>query len=335
MAGLAAAHELSCHGVAAEIWEKSRGVSGRAGSRSRHGAIYDFGANFFKLDDPRVAELVQQVLPTDELARIDGDVDILHGDGSITPGDPATNAEAKWTYRSGIKTLGKLLQAAAPLAQLHVTTRIASLQGGEGGWELTDLDGAVHGPYAQVLLTPPAPQTADLLRTVGSRAAPVVAALEAVHYHRQFTFVLGYEERLPRTAGRHALVQLDGRHPIAWLSFEDDKPGHVAADRSVLVVQMAPGWSDERYACEPEALLPEVLAALRPVLPDPLPDPDWWDWQRWGCAQPTSALDPGVVTQLEPTGLFLAGDALAGKGRVVRAVRTGLDAAGRMLAQRR
>jgi predicted NAD/FAD-dependent oxidoreductase len=327
---MAAARFFSQAGHATEVWEKSRGVSGRAGTRTRHGSTFDFGANFFKLDDPEVAELVQHQLPAAELARIDGDVWIVDEHGAISAGDPRHNAEPKWTYRHGIKTLAKLLHADAFLAELHVTTRIAELRPEGGRWWLVDEEEVSHGPYEQILLTPPAPQTAALLRSAGLEEEPVTRALEGVHYHRQFTFVLGFDEVLARSLPFHALVNLDGRYEVAWMSYENDKPGHVADGCTVVVVQMAPPWSDERYGREPEALLPEVLESLRRVLPDPLPDPAWWDWQRWGCAHPTSAADAKAVRSAEDRGVFVAGDALVGKGRVTQAVRTGLAVARRM-----
>ena len=150
-------------------------------------------------------------------------------------------------------------------------------------------------------------------------------------YHRQFSFVLGFVTEVPRPdENLHALVNTDGGHAAAWLSFEHDKPGHVPPGQSVVVVQMAPWWSEERYEANRESLLPEVMAAVRTVLRD-LPDPDWWDFQRWGFAHPVGPVDTAALPAGEAVGLFLAGDGLAGRGRVPLALKSGLATARRIL----
>ena len=128
----------------------------------------------------------------------------------------------------------------------------------------------------------------------------------------------------------HALLNEDRRHAIAWIGFEGDKAGHVPSGQTILVVQMSPDWTMRKSEAEREALLPEVMRELRSVLQ--VPDPDWWDSQRWRYALPLSSWDPFSLKPFEAEGLFFAGDGQAGKGRVALAIRSGLDAAGRMLA---
>ena len=48
LSGLAAAFKLREQKVEVCLFEKSRGLSGRAASRSRNGCRYDYGANYFK-----------------------------------------------------------------------------------------------------------------------------------------------------------------------------------------------------------------------------------------------------------------------------------------------
>ena len=76
LSGLAAGWELSRRGLDVVVFEKSRGLSGRAASRG-HGAVrYDHGANFFRTSDPEVYTLVHEVLPTDDLVEIPGGVPV-------------------------------------------------------------------------------------------------------------------------------------------------------------------------------------------------------------------------------------------------------------------
>lgn len=326
--GLAAAWRLSRHGVPATVFEKSRGFSGRAATRRRGELCYDHGANFFRLDDPRVADLLQQQLPAEDLVEIPGDVHAFGTDDVIRPGDPAHNSVPKWTYRRGINTLGKLLAAGSAHADVRRQTRIATLVESDGRWFLHDDTGTSHGPFHAILITAPAPQAAELLRHSGIDAAP----LAALHYHLQFSFILGYDHTVQPDRDFHALVNTDGRHPLAWLSFEDDKPGHVPAGASVLVAQMSPDWSAARRDEPPETLLDEVVAHADALLPHAAGPPSWWDSQRWRYAHPAGRLDRAALAPLETRGIHLAGDALAGAGRVAKALATGLDAADRLHA---
>jgi predicted NAD/FAD-dependent oxidoreductase len=53
----------------------------------------------------------------------------------------------------------------------------------------------------------------------------------------------------------------------------------------------------------------------------------WFDKQRWKYAHPYCAADADEVHEAAPEGLFFAGDAFVGKGRVGRSIETGLRAA--------
>ncbi|MEM6911088.1 MAG: FAD-dependent oxidoreductase [Verrucomicrobiota bacterium] len=335
VAGLAAAWELSRNGRPAVVFEKSRGFSGRAASRSRSGVRYDYGANFFKLAEDRVGEVIRSHLPTEELVEIPGEVRVLTEDDEILPGDEKANAETKWTYSSGISTLGKLLAQAANRAEIVRETQIAEVMGSGQSWRLLSPAGESYGPFEQVLWTLPAPQSYQILKA-SSLEGSWLECLGECSYHRQFTFVLGYHHEPARPAGVHALVNLDQGHDIAWLSFEEDKPGHVPPGQSVLVVQMAPEWSAGEFASERELLLHEVVEKVAAILGSDWDQPDWWDSQRWKFAHPTRLLDRGLLEEEECAGLgfHFAGDALVGKGRVPLALGTGLEAADRLLGKR-
>tara|TARA_B100001109_G_scaffold213616_1_gene182059 strand:- start:873 stop:1256 length:384 start_codon:yes stop_codon:yes gene_type:complete len=117
------------------------------------------------------------------------------------------------------------------------------------------------------------------------------------------------------------------------MSFEEDKPGHIPEDNSVLVVQMSPAWSSRRLERPPEDILPEVLENVSVLLPEVAQTPDWWDSQRWMLASPSSAVNLEALRTGEQENLFFAGDGLCGRGRVPLAMSSGLDAARRVAAK--
>lgn len=333
VSGLAAAWSLSRSGWCSTLHEKSRGLAGRAATRRRGEHCYDHGANFFRLDDAGIHELLTEHLPANELVEITGDVWTFDAQGNISPGDPAHNAVSKWSYRRGIKTIGRLLADDSPHAEVRRESQVTCIDKQDDGWMLVDAQGQAHGPHSILLMTPPAPQSMHLLNDCPAVTAELLAELGRINYHRQFCFVLGYDSPALEHRDYHALLNLDGQHEVSWLSFEEDKAGHVPPGQSVVVVQMSPAWSSPRYAHEREGLLPEVMEAVCRLLGQDLPEPAWWDSQRWAYACPMNALQPEILQKAEAAGLFFAGDATVGKGRVSLALRSGLEVADRIKAR--
>lgn len=329
VSGLAAAFELSTTEAEVVVFEKSKGLSGRAASRTREGCRYDHGANYFKVDGNGVARLLFEDLPTDDLCRIVGDIHVFDGGGVVSPGDPAQNATAKWSYRGGISAVGKLLVETAEIDVRH-ERRIVAVAGGEKEWLLRDEFGGETGPFDAVLLTPPAPQAAALL---GDESAPELAeALGAVEYHSQFSVLLNLPGTIALPGEAYALINCDRTHEIAWISLENRKAGHVPSGQTLLIVQMSPDWSAAHFD-DPQGNIIERAWSAADALVGGLPRPRWADAQRWKFAHPKNRLDESVARSAEPEGLFVAGDALVGKGRVSKSIRTGIEAAERMKAE--
>ncbi|NBC00446.1 MAG: FAD-dependent oxidoreductase [Bacteroidetes bacterium] len=333
IAGCAAAFALRDTAARVTLIDKARGVSGRATTRRRDKIRYDHGANFFKLKKERHRTLVHDLLPSEGLVRVQRPLCTFTAAGECTP-IPETEENQAWTYRGGIHTLGKHL-ATASGATVHLRTRIAKIHQAEGAWAVEATDGRSFGPFDQLLLTPPAPQTADLL--AGSDlppalAGPLIEALRASSYESLHTLILGYHERWARTHPFYGFANADGAYPIGWLSFEEDKPGHVPADQRVLICQMQAGWSEERFDMPPEELAPVAATHAADLLKAPAAaHPDWVDHQRWRYAQPTAAAATDVLSQAAPQGLFFAGDFMVGQARVPHALQSGLDVAAAMV----
>lgn len=325
-AGLAAAWSLRTAACEVTVFEKSRGFSGRAATRGRYGVRYDHGANYFKPTSDRVERLVREHLPTDDLVDIGRDVWTFDAEGTVAPGRDGD--APKWTYRQGISTLGKLL-ARRGSAVIHTETRVERLDRSGDTWTVVSDENDGFGPFDAVLLTPPAPQTEALLRAsaVDGAAEAVLGGLQAADYSAQFTVVLAYDRRIRRPGDFYALINTDREHAIAWMSFEQDKPGHVPEGNSVLIVQMAPHWTADRLETDPDVFVPDVKSMAADVLDADLRRPSWYDTQRWRYALPTAPADADALDAGREVGLFFAGDYVAGKGRVGRALETGLDAA--------
>ena len=330
--GCAAAWALRDADVSVTIFEKSRGVAGRAATRGRHGARYDHGANYVTPTSRRVRTLITETLPTAALVDIDRPVWTFDADGTLHPPD-RESASPKWTYRQGVSTLGTLL-ADASEAAIHHQVRIQAVnRTTDGDWRLTDTDGETHGPFDTVLLTPPAPQTADILRQ-GTFAADVqsdlVEAMEAAKYVSQFACIFAVDRGLDLPGDAYGYRSTGDDSPLAWVGVENAKPGHVPDGETLLVVQTAPAWTAPRVDTDPADVLPDVQAAVEGVLDVDLSPLAWTDTQRWRYALPVSGMDRDAQAAGEHLGLFVAGDGVVGTGRVGHALESGLDAADRL-----
>ena len=324
-AGTGAAYALRNVPVDVTILEKSRGVGGRAATRRRNGCRYDHGANYVKDPDQRTVDLLRS-LGTDGLVGVDGPVWTFDADGSISESD---RPEAhKWTWEAGITQLAKRLLAETD-AMVEKTIRVAGLAEVDGGWTLTDTGGGEHGPFDAVLLTPPAPQTADLLAatdsaTLGDQITDVEAAVRDVPYRTIRSVLLHYPFELDRPY--YALVDTSGEHDVGWVSREECKPGHVPAGESLLVVQLSPEWSTAHYDDPLDEVAPVVAEKVATLLDDDrLCDPDWVDDQGWRYALPDAGVDADAVSTAAEAGLHVAGDWVAGEARVHAALRDGIE----------
>jgi predicted NAD/FAD-dependent oxidoreductase len=334
-AGVGAAYALRDADATVTVVEKSGGVCGRAATRRKNGCRYDHGANYLKDADRRTEALLYE-LGDDGLAEIEEPVWTFDGDGEISPGDGRDSRKFTWT--EGITQLAKRLLDRTD-ATVHRRTRIEAIEreveGVAGGeWTLVDADGERHGPFDALLLTPPAPQTAALLRATeweDDRLGQLVEAVEAVPYRTIRTVVLHY----PFCESRpwYGLVNTDREHAVGWLSREECKAGHVPDGESLLIAQMSPTWSEERYDDPLGDVADDVADRVARLLGDErYRDPDWVDDQGWRYALPDAAVDREATERVADAGLYVAGDWVVGEGRVPEALWNGHDVGERIAA---
>ena len=335
-AGLTAAWHLRTSSAEVKLFEKSRGYTGRAATRS-HGAVrYDFGANYLAGVSGRVRTLITETLPTDRLATIERPVWTFNGAGVISP--PDEGAGPRWTYDGGVNTLGKLMVQEGALGVVR-TTRIRHLEAVAGGWQLHSTEGEVHGPFDAVLCTAPAPQAATIMQrsqATGDAKRDLQACAKALNeaaYAPQFAYVLGCEAPIDRPEAFYGLRSASGDHPVAWISFEEDKPGRVPAGQSVLVVQMSASWTAPRVDTDPAVHIEAVQEQVAGVLGTALPPIGWTDAHRWRYAFPTTPPDAALLDDTAASGLYFAGDYRIGAGRVGRAMESGWAQAERIEAR--
>lgn len=306
------------------VLEKSGGVCGRAATR-RHGELtYDYGANYLKDENERVVELVTETLDTEGLVDIEEPIYTFDASGTVSPGREPTGK--KWTYRRGLTQIAKRLFSRTT-ATVHRRTHVESLRRHEDGrWTLVDTDGTAWGPFDCVLLNPPAPQTASLLRDAAWHSPvreAVIETIEAAEYRTVWTALLHYEFDLD--VPYYGLVNPGKDHAVGWISREECKPGHVPNGESLLVVQANQSWSVENYDADPDDNVAELAAYTGDIVGDDrLRTPGWSDHQGWRYALPETGVETGPLDSAAREGLYCLGDWVAGEARLHAALANGL-----------
>jgi predicted NAD/FAD-dependent oxidoreductase len=311
------------------VLEKSGGLNGRGATRRHDDLTYDYGANYLKSDDERVNGLVRDVLGEDDLVDAAEPVYTFDRAGEVSEGRDAD--EHKWSYEAGLTQIAKRLFGDTD-ARVERRTEVERVAREDGQWHLTDTDGGEWGPFDTLVLNPPAPQTADLLRGADwddERREALLDAVEDVEYRSIWTAVLHYEFELDLPY--YALVNVDKAHEVGWISREECKAGHVPRGESLLVVQANHGWSVERYDDDPTENVAALAAHTAEIIGDPrLAEPDWSDHQGWRYALPEGGVLSGPVQSAEEAGLWCVGDWVAGEARLHAALRTGLETGERL-----
>lgn len=307
------------------VLEKSGGLCGRAATRRQGDLTYDYGANYLKSDDERVVELVTETLDDEGLVDVTEPVYTFDADGAVSPGRDAD--EHKWSYRRGLTQIAKRLFGRTD-ATVHRRTRVETVRRAGERWELDDADGETWGPFDVLLLNPPAPQTAELLRDAeweSSTRGALVDAVGDVAYRSVWTAVLRYPFAVDLPY--YGLVNTDKEHAVGWISREECKAGHVPDGETLLVVQANDEWSVERYDDDPAANVADLAEHAAAIVGDErLADPAWTDHQGWRYALPEGGVDRGPIDSARREDLHLLGDWVAGEGRLHAAIANGLDA---------
>ncbi|KAB7515286.1 NAD(P)-binding protein [Halosegnis rubeus] len=325
------------------VLEKSGGVCGRAATRRRgdYEYVYDYGANYVKDDDERVTDLLTEQLDSDGLVDASEPIYVFEDDGEIQEGRDAD--DHKWSYERGLTQIAKRLFGETD-ADIHRRTRVETIERDGEQWRLHATDGGggdsasdatagdSWGPFDALLVNPPAPQTAQLLRDADwdhDVRETLAEACEAVPYRSVYTTVLGYEFDLD--APYYGLVNVDKNHEVGWLSREECKAGHVPDGQSVLVVQANHQWSLDHYDDDPESNVAALADHAADIVGDDrLRDPAWSDHQGWRYALPDDGVAHGPVDSAESHGLYCLGDWVGGEARLHVALRNGLDTGERL-----
>ncbi len=306
--------------------EKSRGVSGRAASRTHNNLSFDHGAQAFEMGSEVVERFIRG-LEIDGLLEIEKPIWTFDIMGMLQPGDPLKNAKAKWSVDGGIKHLGKGIEK-----KLHCLIlkehKLEYLQRKGNKWCLCTADTEFED-FDKVLFTIPGPQASRIIERSGmdrSWRDWLAIKLRAASYRSILSFAFSWDEKLFEEASYSALINSDRMHQVTWIGLEHQKPGRTDGNSSLLVCQMSPDWSTLHFRKSIEQVKEDVLSFISEIVGFDLPEPIYSNRQGWLYAIPDSVIDRDELAPLHSEGLFFAGDSFVG-GRIHLAMEDGINMA--------
>lgn len=295
VSGLLLARTLKERGARVLVLEKSRGVGGRMSTRRSGEAVFDQGAQFFTVHDPRLAALVSEWESEQAVARWDSE------------------NHPRWIARPSMTGLAKLLARNLPIKLGHNATAVS--RHGCGCWEI-DVEGEGMVRAERVVLTAPMPQSLALLRA-GNTVLPesVGRRLAACEYRPCLALMLTLDRpsAVPATG-----VRFDAG-PLRWIA-DNVAKGIAQGAPGALTVHLAPEYSEHGYGWSELALFEAVLPALRPWLGEAVVTAR--AVHRWRYSELIDPVDAPYIW-LEEERLGFCGDAFGG-ARVEFAALSGL-----------
>ncbi|MGB5168591.1 MAG: FAD-dependent oxidoreductase [Acidimicrobiia bacterium] len=303
MAGITSGRVLDAAGFDVLLIDKGRAVGGRMATRRIGEATFDHGAQHISV---RTAGFAREM----EALMRQGTADVWYRSESVR--HPERGTENRYAGVGGMRRIPEALAEG-----LSVTTgvRVNRLSINTNG--VTAIAG--NAPVATadaVILTPPLPQTLELLAASDVTGGSEVDSLAGVEYDAILAVMASLDAPAMTVEGHRAFSS----GPIGWMA--DNQQKGVSAVPA-LTIHSSPEFARTHLDSDPDRWMAELLVAARPFHQSSVVHAAA---HRWRFAQPQATIDVGAVTIDAPAPVVLAGEVFAG-ARVEGAHTSGKAAA--------
>ncbi|MFM6131570.1 MAG: NAD(P)/FAD-dependent oxidoreductase [Sphaerospermopsis kisseleviana] len=222
-----------------------------------------------------------------------------------------------YACREGIASLGRDLAGPEPDFVLR-ETKATVVRRADSHWEVRTEDGRIFCANALVM-TPPPPQSAELLAEVSPEAVGLLQSLP-------MSPCLALAVRYPRRQLPWRGIQAPDDPVVSWIGHDTSKRADLHPDTTVLVIHASPDFSGRNYGADENTVVLELLERAGKLAGADLASPQSFFLQRWRYALgPETEGEPARLMAGVPP-LVLAGDAIAG-GKIEGAWLSGKAAA--------
>lgn len=302
MSGLTAGRSLVAEGIDATLIDKGRAVGGRMATRRIGAATFDHGAQHVSVRTEQFAREMRSLVES-------GTARVWLRTRSVT--HPERGVEVRY---AGVHGMRRIPEALGEGLRILTAVTVDRLEIARSGVTAFAGDVAVAAADAAIL-TPPAPQTLDLLKRSGMAAAPVTNEIAGVSYDATLAVMAVLDAPADLPGGHLALP--DG--PVAWLADNQQKG---VSTVPALTVHSSAEFAAEHLEADPAEWAAKLLDAARPHHAGSVVDARP---HRWRYAQPRSLREDAVCLVDAAAPVVLAGELFAG-ARVEGAYTSGLTA---------
>lgn len=318
IAGLMVARALHQVGREVVVLEKSRGLGGRAATRTRHGNRIDHGAQYFTVRNARFQKQVDMWLTTGVAKVWTHNLHKLMGGRVVAP-PPGHEGYPRYVFPAGMNSIGKEL---AKGLEVHTETRVTTISQHGSGFEVTTETGEVMSAR-RVIVNTPAEQALALCQHL--ELGQLHNTLEQVSLRPCIAVLAAYDpQHAPDWHGIN--VTDDSLGAVSWLSHDSSKRDDAnRSQHTIIVVHATPAFSEtnyDRYDSDREGVIADILQDASQIAPW-LTSPLWTDSQRWRYALADKYHDARYLQRGE---LYFCGD-WCGGAKIEAAYLSGLELA--------
>ena len=307
IAGLSCARELQSKGILVDIFEKSRGPSGRISTRRSEDWSADHGAQYFTARDPRFIQEVQNWLQVGTAAIWKPKLKVYEAKAWRESSSP----EIRYVGTPNMNSIGKHL---AEKLSIQYGVTISKLERRADKWHLQSSEiGEITASYDFVALAIPAPQASALVKDLDARAFDIT---HSAQMKACWTMMANF----PNQTTADFDAAFINQEIISWICQNGSKPMRQGA---TWTIHGSPTWSQDNVELSKEEAQGKMLQCLTSL---------GFNYQdaeismhRWRYASGGLENSIGFLS-LPNIGLGLCGDWLNG-GRVEGAWLSGLDLA--------
>lgn len=310
LSGLIAAQTLQAQNLSVTVLDKGRSTGGRLATRRIGDGVADHGAQFFTARTETFQKQVDEWIDKG-LVQIwghgwsDGSLKRTHGDG-----------HPRYITKGGMNNLAKDLTEG--LDNVEVDVRVDRIDYTGKDWAVLDTKDNMYTSRA-LLMTPPAPQTLQLLNAVRLSDSDK-AALERIQFGPCLCglFVIDGHINLPEPG---AIQNFD--QEVYWIA--DNTAKGISPDEHIITLHAEARFSRDHYDDPDDKTLDYFRDVLKKYIPEDttIKEEQLKKW-RYSVPQVTHPRDTLVASGMP---LVFAGDAFGGRGRVEGAYMSGLAAA--------
>jgi renalase len=296
IAGLVTGQRLHEAGLAVTLFEKSRGLGGRAATRRTETELrFDHGAPAFGVNFSRFADQVRQWEKSGCIARWEPRRVRIKGSST----QKRDSSVPRYVGVPGMSALGRHLgEGLTVISQ----TRIARISRPASDWALTDDQGSSHGPFDQLVIAIPAPQAAELL---GDH--PFAEQAKRAVMVPCWAGMFAWDQPIPLDWDEADVAD----SPIAWAAREGSKPGRLTTPEC-WVAHASTLWTKELLSHDREEVASLLATALMRLL-GTANLPTFSTAHRWMYSTVAESADAKALHD-KSVGLTVAGDWLIGTG---------------------